>query len=296
MEMIKSISGQPPAGEQLWYWIGLATFAAGALVIAILWARGRGEDQDHFVVAFAAAAIAAISYFAMGAGLLDVHVADSHVTQVPHYIDWLLTTPLILLSLLLIGLPPVQHFARQRERTTSVGGLLALNTAMLLCVLFAHLSETRSHQRVWYAIAAACFVALAVLLLVAVQRRAVAHGGRNVALYRTMSRFLVASWALYAVAWALGPQGEGDLWNETTDAAVLTVLDVASNLLFSLLALRGLQRLRHELGERAGHSTIELASGHDEIDHALEADESGRFTREDHMPATADGQREPRGS
>src|SRR3954454_13827278 len=103
MEIIKSISGPPPASEQWCYWIGLAPFAAGALVISILWVRGRGEDQDHFVVAFAAAAVAAIAYFAMGAGLLDVEVADSHVAQLPHYVDWLLTTPLILLSLLLVG-------------------------------------------------------------------------------------------------------------------------------------------------------------------------------------------------
>jgi bacteriorhodopsin len=149
---------------------------------------------------------------------------------------------------------------------------------MVSCVLFAHLSETRSHQRVWYAIAALSFLVLAWLLLVVIQRRTDAHGGRNAALYRRLSRFLIAAWALYGVAWALGPQGAGDLWGETTDAAVQTVLDVGANLLFSLLALLGLHRLRGGVTERVGHSTIELVAGDDEIDHALEDD--GRFRRE----------------
>ncbi|MDP9407440.1 MAG: microbial rhodopsin family protein [Actinomycetota bacterium] len=280
MEALRAIGGEPPPSEELWYWIGLAGFVVGMLVIVGLWVRGRGEDQDHFVLAFAAAALAAISYFAMGAGLLDFQVADSHVAQVPHYVDWLVTTPLLLLSLVIVGLPPVQHFARQRERTTLVTGLLGLNTGMLLCVLFAQLTETRSHQRVWYAIAAACFLAVAWLLLVSSRQRAQAHGGRNVGIYHAMALFLVVSWALYGVAWALGPQGAGDLWGETTDAAVLTVLDLASNLVFSLLLLLGLERLRHQVPERTGHGTIELASGFDEVDDALEAERSGRFQRE----------------
>ena len=280
MERLRALAGEPPPSEELWYWVGLAGFAVGALIIVALWLRARGEDQDHFVLAFAAAALAAISYFAMGAGLLDFEVADSHVAQVPHYLDWLVTTPLLLLSLVIVGLPPVQHFARQRERTTLVTGLLALNAVMLLSVLFAQLSETRSHQRVWYAIAAASFLTIAWLVLVPFRQRTDAHGGRNVGTYRAGALFLVGSWALYGVVWALGPQGAGDLWGETGDAAILTVLDLASNLGLSLLLLLGLERLRHQVPEATGHSTIELASGFDEVDHALEAERNGRFERE----------------
>ena len=90
--------------EQTFLWIGFAGMVLGALAIGLIGRSAQDEDKHHFVASIFVCLIAAVSYFAManGQGIVDV---DGRSVYVARYADWLLTTPLLLLGLMMVGLP-----------------------------------------------------------------------------------------------------------------------------------------------------------------------------------------------
>jgi bacteriorhodopsin len=101
----------------------------GLLAVFALSQRLRPEDKSHAVKAIFVNLIAACSYYAMASGILDVRVTgpdgEQHIFQTPRYIDWVFTTPLLLLSLVIIALPSVHHFALTASAPRSSPGCWA---------------------------------------------------------------------------------------------------------------------------------------------------------------------------
>lgn len=267
--MLKPITGDVPNPNELYLWICCGAQALGVLMCAVFGSRLRPEDRSHMVKALFVNLIAACSYFAMATGQLDFHVGTSHDAQMPRYIDWLVTTPLLLLSLLVIALPGVHHFTRQRERTALVGGVLGTQVFLILTGIFASLTATASIKWTWFAISSAAQLVLYWLLFVKVREEADAHGGRNVALYKRMTAFLTAWWFLYPVAWALGPQG-ADLWGEAGDAGIFAGLDIVAKVVFNAVLLASILKLSRDVPDVKGVGTIELLAGSDPTEEALD--------------------------
>jgi bacteriorhodopsin len=267
--LLENITGDVPNPDELYLWIGCGFQAFGVLMCAVLGSRMRAEDRSHMAKALFVNLIAACSYFAMASGQLDFHVGTSHDAQMPRYIDWLVTTPLLLLSLLVVALPGVHHFARQRERTALIGTVLGTQAFLILTGIFASLSATPSIKWTWFAISSVAQLVLYWLLFVKVRQEADAHGGENVAVYKRMAVFLTAWWFLYPVAWALGPQGF-DLWGESGDALVFTVLDIVAKVVFNGVLLTTILRLSRRVTPVTGIGTIELLAGTDPVEDALD--------------------------
>ena len=88
----------------------------------------------HFTIA----AVAALAYLGMimGQGQLELY---GHTVFLPRYMDWAITTPLILFSLAQFG----------GVRGPILGGLLIANELMIITGLFAALSPA-SAEYTWY--------------------------------------------------------------------------------------------------------------------------------------------------
>lgn len=143
---------------ETWLWIGCAGMALGAIAIFALGSRLRAEDRHHAMVAFFITLVAACAYLALATGLATITVGG-HSARIPRYADWLVTTPLLLLSLLaawhswrhlgrLVALAPSRRLAevlRAAAPTTAlavagVGALAPLGLAPAALVVTAALT------------------------------------------------------------------------------------------------------------------------------------------------------------
>jgi bacteriorhodopsin len=98
-----------PGAEQIWLWIGTALMTLGALAfIGMGWSEDDPERQEFFIITIFIPVIAALSYFSMatGFGLLELEVpwqAGALDIYWARYSDWLFTTPLLLIDLVLLA-------------------------------------------------------------------------------------------------------------------------------------------------------------------------------------------------
>jgi bacteriorhodopsin len=308
MGTLKTVTSDVPNPSETWLWIGCGAQALGLLIVVALAQRLRPEDKSHAVKAVFVNLLAACSYFAMASGQLDLRVTgtganagESHIFQIPRYVDWVFTTPLLLLSLAVIALPTVHHFARQRERTALIGGLMGTQVFLIVTGIFATFYEDDGPQWTWFIISSVAQLVIYWLLFGQILPRAREHGGKNVQLYLRMAAFLTLWWLLYPVAWALGPQGL-DLWGETGDAAIFTVLDIVAKVVFNAVLISSIIKLSREVPHVTGISTIELLAGEDPTERALDAHpgeehrqvKSSNFSGPDHEPHAGNGHRETR--
>ncbi|ELZ41168.1 rhodopsin [Halorubrum californiense DSM 19288] len=214
----------------VWAWIG--ALAMGAGTIPPLWAwfsRSPEGDESHAVYYGTLAGvtgIAAIAYLLMALGVGSVSLSAGEL-DVARYVDWLLTTPLLLLYLGLL--------ARPSRRV--LGGLIGVDVLIIAGgIIAAATSGTVS----WVAFGGAgvAYLALVYGLLVSLPRSASAEGDRVRAVFGTLRNITVVLWTLYPVVWLLAPTGLG-LLTTATEMLVFVYLDIVSKVGFVVVAVAG---------------------------------------------------------
>jgi bacteriorhodopsin len=175
---------------------------------------------------------AAISYFAMAAGhgvsyhktvVKDQH---KHVPDTEHdiyrqvywarYVDWSITTPLLLLDLcLLAGLN---------------GGVIFMTVAadiiMILTGLFAAFgSEDTPQKWGWYAIACIAYLVVIWMLVIHGRKAATEKGGKVGNFFTAIGGFTLIIWTVYPIIWGIADGSRKmDVDEEIIAYAVLDVL------------------------------------------------------------------------
>ncbi|OBT78697.1 hypothetical protein VF21_02311 [Pseudogymnoascus sp. 05NY08] len=223
-------------------WVGFIIMLISTLAfISMAW-RVPVEKRVFHVIATFIAAFATISYFGMatGGGNSFVHTIASkchkHTNPVHHvdvfrqlfwarYVDWLLTTPLILLSLaLLAGLNGADILVT-----------LVADAAMILTGLFAALGETKGQRWGFYIIAWLAYLVVVYQLVVGGRRNASQTGSGTARLFSAVGGFILVLWTIYPIIWALGA-GKGKL---SVDCEIIwyVVLDVLAKPVFAIWLL-----------------------------------------------------------
>lgn len=242
--MLTAQRGDVPGVTELWLWLGGGGLAVGALLIAVLGIRARREDKSHFVLGFFICTVAAVAYWAMASGQLDYRVgAGDHVVYLPRYLDWSVTTPLLLLSIALVALPTPRTFGESRERTSLLTMLMGSDVLMIATGTFGSLTATETTKWIWFGVSCG-FYAGVVLVLLEVLRRGRERSGSapNSKLAATLATILLVLWLFYPVNWALGTEGAG-WWGSGTETAIYAVLDVLAKTVFTAVAGLGILRI-----------------------------------------------------
>lgn len=221
--------------SELWLWLYVALMAAGALLF-YTWSRNpRGVPQVEYLLAIAIPVWSGLAYTAMalGQGLLEI---DGQTTYLPRYLDWVVTTPLLLIALALTAMnrAPKKDF-------TLMGALVFSDVVMILSGLIADLSSSAA-RTLWYLNGVVAFLIVLRLIWGPLRAHAQAGGADIAALYRQVAGFLTVLWFAYPTIWAIGPSGFG-LINQTTETALFVIFPFLSKVGFSFLDLRGLRRL-----------------------------------------------------
>jgi bacteriorhodopsin len=160
-------------------------------------------------------------------------IVDGRVFHYARYIDWLVTTPLLLLDLgALAGLS-----------TEDMLMLVALDVLMVLCGFAGGLSHGNSTIIMWV-LGCAFFLPIVFDLAVTFRAKAKMVGAAESACYDKLVVLTVLLWTAYPVVFALGEYKE--ILSTTTEIGLYMGLDVSAKCVFGFVLLTSRKALEKE--------------------------------------------------
>lgn len=237
-----------------WLWLGLAGMGIGSVILALLTQTMRTEDKHHGYLAVSITLIATVAYFALATNLGDIVRGDVTV-QSARYFDWVLTTPLLLISLLLVALPN----NKAKTRYPIIGLAVILDVFMIATGYIAEI-VTDGSRWAWFAFSCAAFLGVLYLLFVtAINVSKKVYGKRVAKLYTNLAAFLAVLWFGYPIIWLLGANGYGSV-DLRTQNALYAVFDVTAKVGFGILLLTAIVQAQKNAKPKKGHGTVESLS------------------------------------
>ena len=221
--------------ETAWLWLYVAAWrrerccsSPGAAI------RARCRNTEY-AAAIVIPVWSGLAYAAMALdqGILEIAGREVYLAR---YLDWLVTTPLLLFLLSSTGM-----FFRPLDKTT-IGTLVALDVIMILSGLFADLSVREDLRWFWYVTGCVCLALIVSIIWGRVRREAYAHNKEIGDAYTRVLIYFTVLWLGYPTVWALGPSGVG-LLGGTTEVALFVILPIFSKVGFSIYDLHELRKL-----------------------------------------------------
>ncbi|KAF1947259.1 putative opsin-like protein [Clathrospora elynae] len=224
-------------GSDFYFAICAAMTVSGFCFIALAYRKQRRDRLFHYLTA-AVVFVAAIAYFTMGSnlGFTPIHVEYSRSNPkvsgsyrsiyYVRYIDWFITTPLLLLDLLLTaGMP-----------WPTLLWVIIVDWIMIITGLIGALVDSRYK---WAYFAFGCFALVYIVYQLVWESRIHARAyGRDVERVFTMCGSLTTVlWILYPVAWGLSEGG--NVIAPDSEAVFYGVLDFLAKPIFGALLIWG---------------------------------------------------------
>lgn len=209
-----------------WAWIGVVGLALGT--IPSLWYLVFDPDNRRYYGVLAAiTGIAAVAYVAMALGIGSVDAPGDAVWYAPRYVDWLLTTPLLLLYLAMLAKPGRRPLV----------ALVALDVVVIVAGAAAVLTAGPLSWGL-FAIAGVAYLGIVYLLIETLPTAATFASERVAIVFTKLRNLTVVLWTIYPVVWLLAPQGLGWL-TFGTEMMVVVYLDFLTKVAFAIVALNG---------------------------------------------------------
>jgi len=208
-----------------WALVGALVLAAGTLP-SVYYLLNDRDNQLYYGILAAITGIAAASYTltALGIGTIPV---DGATFYAPRYVDWLLTTPLLILYMALLCKPGKKLY----------GLLIGLDVALILFGVAAIFTEGALSLAL-FAAGCVAYLALAYLLVVDLPAKGSFATERAAIVFSKLRNVTVVLWTMYPVVWLLAPVGF-DFLLPSTEMLVIVYLDIITKVGFAILALMG---------------------------------------------------------
>jgi len=237
--------------EQNWLGLGTAGFARGFLALLVFgWKRRTRDEESHWLIHLLVILTAFTSYLVMASGGGRIALADGRELFVARYIDWSITTPLLLLGLSLTALhTPFRRWAM-------VLGLMFTDAYVIVNGLLADAAPSGSAIKwLWYLVSSGAFVFIYLCLWGAMRQEAARTGSLAARLYKQNVTFLSLAWLAYPLVFLFGPEGLRRI-DPTAEVAFYALLDLTAKVAFGFFSFANTRRrtseeLRH--GEVPDH-------------------------------------------
>lgn len=224
--------------QTLALWIYIALMVGGALLFW-MWSRDpKNVPQYEYSLAMMIPIWSALAYLGMAMGQGKTEVAGQ-ITHYARYLDWVVSTPLLLLAL---AFTAMFYIPKHERSKTLIFGLVAADVVMILCGLLADLSEGSTARLIWFLCGVGAFVAVLGLLWGPLRRIAHESDAELGGIYNKLLVFLSVLWVAYPTIWALGPSGL-HIINQTTETVLFVVVPFFSKVGFSIYDLSMLREL-----------------------------------------------------
>ena len=216
---------------QIWLWIGFWGMALGAAAIAVISRTGTGKPMPAGVIHTFVPVAAAVFYLLMALGQGAILVENGlRLSFFARYIDWSITTPLLLLGLAFAALGSLNGAA------ALVAALIGADILMIVTGLFSDLSPHGSHAKwAWYLISCGAFVAVYYVLWGPLLRMAKARSAEAGRIYQRNAAILSVLWLAYPLVFLAGSEGFSVV-ALSVELAAFAILDLLAKVAYGVLA------------------------------------------------------------
>lgn len=212
-----------------------AVFAFGSWNVPV-------SRRVYYVTTTLATIISSLAYFALASGQatsFNCSTVRDHHEHVPdtfhevcrqvywgRYVDWVLTTPLLLLNLsLLAGIDGAHTLLA-----------IAANVIMVLSGLFSALGDAGTAQKWgWFTIACVSYIFVIWHIALHGSRTVTAKGSKVQKLFTSLAIFTVVLWTAYPIVWSVA--GGARKVSVNTEILIYAVLDALAKPVFGLWLL-----------------------------------------------------------
>ena len=216
-------------------------------VLFLYWATtGQAVNYHHYVTSAVITLWASMMYIVMatgsGASIITEPDGEARIFYFARYIDWTLTTPLLLLGLAWVALGSIGR------NPQVVIGLIVADVAMILTGV---LSGAWAGGFKWFWFVLSCIFFLAVLALIWGPLQTAAQSGVSpeASLFYPLAVALTVLWFAYPIVFLVGTEGIGAI-SIGFEVFLYAVLDILAKVGFGIVLLGGVRRIR-EQGARA---------------------------------------------
>ena len=216
-----------------WLWVGFFGMLAGTALIYLIGSTLKSSEKYHVYLAMIITSIAAIAYYAM-ANNQGIFMVNGQEVFVARYIDWVLTTPLLLLSLIFLAIPAAKDSGKLRERIGMYSTIIFADIVMVATCLFANLSSDTSTKRFWFILSCIALLVVIWQMYGPIKKNAMALGKSAGSLYSKLLTYLMILFFIYPIVWLLGASGYNSI-NIGAEVSIYAVLDLCAKAVFGVV-------------------------------------------------------------
>lgn len=216
----------------IWLWIGFWGMALGFAALAFVSKARTEEEGNASTLHTLVPAVAAVLYLLMALGQGSILIdSPSRLFYFGRYIDWSITTPLLLIGLAFTALGTL------RGKVALVAAMVFADIFMILTGLFAGASPSGSLAKwSWYIISCGFFLAVYYVIWGPLMTLAKARSPEKAKIYQRNAVILSVLWFLYPVVFLFGSEGIKTL-APAYELAAFAILDLLAKVGYGLLTV-----------------------------------------------------------
>lgn len=230
---------------QLWLWIAFTGMTIGSIIFggkAIVMRKREGMEfplESLFITLWAAT-----MYLSMALGETVTPINGQTVFW-GRYLDWLITTPLLLLELgVLAGLRP-----------KLIAGVMGADVFMIVTGVIATLAAP-PNSYIWWIISTGSFLAILWSLATEFTESAHRRNGKINNLFTKLRNILIVLWLCYPIVWLIGAEGFRVI-SVGVETLIYAILDLCAKVGFGLILVSA---SRDVLAQASNGRNLEVAA------------------------------------
>lgn len=215
---------------QLWLWIGTIGMSIGMVLLFFPMVKNKSaSEQGDSIAHFLVPMVALTLYLLMALGGGSALRPSGRVFYYGRYIDWSITTPLLLLSLVSGAVQ-----GQVKKHGALIAGLILSDVYMIATGLVAGWTDDPTLKWWFYTLSCLSFLAIYGLLWGSFKKLSLNSPKGDA--YRKKAAVLSVVWFAYPVVFLIGQEGFR-LWSPVVDAVLFTVLDLIAKVAYGLWAV-----------------------------------------------------------
>ncbi|MEG2985517.1 MAG: bacteriorhodopsin [Peptostreptococcaceae bacterium] len=214
-------------------WICTVIMLIGMLILFIMKKKYNDVSNVFYGLSFLILTISIILYM-FAATNFHIYINDDPL-YLNRYLDWILTTPFLLIIVCLIGM----YYESRNEKL--ILRVVTINIVMILCGLVSDLS-IGINQYIWLAIGLISFCIILYLIWGPIENIASTQGCDVYRLYKLLAVYITVVWIGSSILRASSPELLG-LLNYKTYFYLILIFPTIYKLGFIFLTLKGLKTI-----------------------------------------------------
>jgi len=216
--------------ESFLLWLGVLGFVLATVFFIYLGTQAPQGSRIFHIVTAVITGTAAFSYLMMATGAGATLVEGDRLFYYFRYIDWVITTPLLLVDLALLAL------VSPGRNAGFIAGLIGLDIFMILTGLLAGSRDSEFAAGFWFIVSTVAMIVLLYLVATRLFSEAASQSAPVQQTFRTLAILTVVLWSLYPLVWLLGTEGFSAV-GSGTEVFLFLILDFLAKIGFGILLL-----------------------------------------------------------